>query len=44
MEWVDKFSRRYPDLHIWRKSQTNYLELAEGDGSRKSEKFSDKYS
>jgi hypothetical protein len=43
MDWVDKFSRKYPDLHIWKKSQVNFIELAEVQGHNDSEKFEDKY-
>ena len=47
MDWVDKFSIRYPDLHIWKKTQRNFLELQEVDQQNKngpkSEKFEDKY-
>ena len=43
MQWVDKYSRRYPDLFIWKKSQGNFLEIAEGLGSRNIEKFSEKH-
>jgi hypothetical protein len=46
LSWIDKFSCKFPDLHIWKKTQGKFLRLSEDAEEEKksgSDKFEDKY-
>lgn len=48
LNWVDKYSPRFPELHIWKKQQERFLRLSEDDCTEEakrsaSDKFEDKY-